>query len=46
MVERGSGAEASFSLKRLHGQDSGGSFFTEDPGRYDNKGSRYGHLSP
>jgi hypothetical protein len=34
------------SLKRLHGDASGGSFFTGDPGRYVKKGSRYGHLSP
>jgi hypothetical protein len=46
MVERGSEGGASFSVKRLHGEASGGSFFTGDPGRYVNKGSRYGHLSP
>ena len=34
------------SLKRLHGGDAEGSFFTGSPGRYVKKGSGYGHLSP
>jgi len=33
------------SLKRLHGGGVRGSSFTEDPGIYVKKVSRYGHLS-